>query len=385
MKACKQLFDYGNATAYSEANPVSLPLCRAKLQSDLPYESLKSSALLEVERLNSIFNNLPVAVITLDKHGYVSFCNDMAVQYFDFQVVGTLWRTLIEHCFLQNTDNDELVLKDGRVVRLDTSPLDDKCGQVLIFSDVTRDIDIKKIRDHYTKLSELGEMAASLAHQIRTPLAASMLFFSNIKKSLDISSASHSSLEKGMSGLRHIESMIKDMLMFSQSDKKNNEEFEISELINEIKQDADALMYDYNCDIEIHDQAVDLSIKGNRHSLRAAISNLIVNAAQACRTRADACHSGKKGSEVYKGIISLNISGSKCSNINSTANILIEDNGIGIDSSELERIKEPFYTTRSCGTGLGLSVVKSVVDNHGGSLNIESVVMKGTSITILLP
>ena len=78
--------------------------------------------------------------------------------------------------------------------------------------------ELKKTRERYARLVELGELSARMAHQIRTPLAASMLFLSSIKDSLDESSRQYKNLVRGIQGLRNIEYMIQDMLLFS-SDK----------------------------------------------------------------------------------------------------------------------------------------------------------------------
>jgi len=384
MNVCQKLCEHGGTTAYPEATPESSVRWNTKARSDTSCEYPNINVLHNVEHLNSIFNNLPVAVITLNEHGYVSFCNEVAIQFFDFQLIGKLWRTIIERCFIQGEDNDELVLNDGRIVRLDTSPLDDKCGQVLVFSDITKDRDIKNIRDHYSRLSDLGEMAATLAHQIRTPLAASMLFFSNIKKSLE-SDSSSKSFDKGMSGLRHIETLIKDMLIFSSGNKINNEEVMISDLVDDLNQDVIVLIKEYECEIKINDKTSGASIYGNRHALRAAISNLIVNSAQACNKKSGIDSVEPRENKSYKARVNVYITEEFFDKETKSINVLVKDNGIGICSNKINSIKEPFYTTKTDGTGLGLAVTRSVIENHGGSIKVDSTVMIGTSIDLMIP
>jgi len=383
MKACQQLDEHDSAVGTVDAVTENIPsplLWPIHGQSGQVDHGVKSDAVIQSEYLGNIFNNLPVAVITLDNHGYVRFCNDMAMQFFNVSVIGQLWRSVIEQCFLQQENTDELVLSSGRIVRLETSPLDNKCGQVLIFSDVTKDRDLKNIRDRYSRLSELGEMAASLAHQIRTPLAASMLFFSNIRKFLDTTTTSYASLEKGMTGLRHIESMIEDMLLFSKGGKKGDDKLSISDLVEELKQDAYLLTQEYNCVIDIHDRTGNKSISVNRHAIKAAISNLVVNAAQACKSRSDGCHESE-----YRGKVEVIIKELDYGSTVSSICIQVHDNGVGISKEQQADIKEPFYTTKPNGTGLGLAVTKLVVDSHAGEMEINSSVMTGTEICINLP
>ena len=389
MKACQLSHDLDSAlSAPNHAAIYTTPVsANPRLQndwSDSTYVGVRSDFRNEERDLNNILTSLPVAVITLDTYGHVSFCNDMAVKLFELPLEGQLWRNLIESCFAEQLNNDELVLRNGRIVKLDTSPLQHKCGQVLVFSDVTKDRDIKNIREHYARLAELGEMAASLAHQIRTPLAASMLFISNIRKSLNKTDSTYSSLEKGLSGLRHIGSMIEDMLLFSKGGRKGNDILKIENLVEELEQETVVLINEYGCEINIYNKTEDKCISVNRHAVKSAISNIIVNAAQACKCFEDKINSESDIVDAYESKVIIEIN-NKNNNECSPVVITVSDNGIGISDEMLARIKEPFYTTKSNGTGLGLAVTKSVIEAHGGVMNIKSTVMKGTVVEIILP
>ena len=338
------------------------------------------AASYEPEYLNAVLMNLPIAVITLNQYGYISFCNDMAARLFECKLVNQLWRNIVEYYIGPLLDGDELALSNGRLVKLITGPLNNKCGQILIFVDITKDRNIKNLRDHYSRLTELGEMAARLAHQLRTPLSSSMLYLSNLKKSIDSSAAEYSSLEKGLSGLKQIASMIDDMLIFSKKSVKGDECYETTSLVQDIEVHTYSLTSNYECDVQIESQTNCKSIKVNRNALKAAITNLIKNACQACSERKKIMHRENDNFEEYTGKVEVSIS-----EYNESVHIKVSDNGKGMHEDVLSRIQEPFYTTRSDGTGLGFSVVKSVIEAHGGSVKVESSVMQGTEITLSLP
>jgi two-component system sensor histidine kinase FlrB len=264
---------------------------------------------------------------------------------------------------------------------LETQPMSDKRGQVLVFHDVSKSNNLKQIRERYARLATLGELAARLAHQIRTPLGASMLFFSNIKNSLESSSREYKYLEKGMQGLRHIEAMIADMLMFTTNTREVSDKVHVSDIIYALENEKEVLSQQYHCEI-IFDYKDDISdIRGNLYAIKSAIGNLIDNAAQACKAKneqyilEDRPYSGKVRVLLTK--MSENDDYSVC--------IQVTDNGVGIDEDNLIKLAKPFYTTKSNGTGLGLAVVKSVVDSHAGDFQVNSTIGEGTEVTIRLP
>ena len=99
--------------------------------------------------------------------------------------------------------------------------------------------------------------------------------------------------------------------------------------------------------------------------MKQVISNLMLNAAHACQ---------------HSGDVSCRIS-----RLESSVRLVIEDSGVGMPSDVLSRVFEPFYTTKSRGTGLGLPICQRIVEAHNGTLEIRSEVGKGTRVSIELP
>lgn len=375
MKAYQYLYDHpAQVHQAGLLQPIAAPTasCTELHQSDATQVTNKDSVSRE-EYLTNVSNNLPIAVVTLNNEGYVEYCNEKALNIFGATIIGQLWRKVIELYVVAGPNDDEVVLRDGRILYLETCPLADKKGQILTFNDITRASDLKNIRNQHLRLAELGEMAAALAHQIRTPLAASMLFFSNIKKTLNKSSQSYSSLEKGLYELKHIGAMVEDMLMFSKDGKKGDDKLTTKELVADLIFNADSLMQEYGCEIIVADKAKDKEIILNRHGIKSAISNILVNSAQACKARQN------NSAEEYKPIIKIEVNDYKYSLM-----ITVEDNGIGVEDDYINHIKEPFFTTKTNGTGLGLSVAKSVIESHGGVLDIRSSINEWTIVKIFL-
>ena len=123
------------------------------------------------KRHRVVLNALPAGVIVLDGAGVVQECNPAAVELLGEPLFGQRWRDIIARAFApQADDGHDVSLHDGRRVNLATTPLGDEPGQVVSLTDVTRARTLQDKLSQFERLSALGEMAAGLAHQLRTPL-----------------------------------------------------------------------------------------------------------------------------------------------------------------------------------------------------------------------
>lgn len=327
-----------------------------------------------------ILDCMPAAIVAVDRYGYVCYFNNKAQEYIGAITLGEEWRKIIERSFKESSSGDEVLTTRGFLLSLETGPMPEKKGQIIIFHDVSRTAEMKRARERFSRLAELGQLSARMAHQIRTPLAASMLFLSNIKDSLDASSRQYNNLIKGIEGLKTIESMIADMLLFSSDKCGSGEKLYVSNLIYALENEIELLRQQYGCDISINCDEALTEINGNLYALKSIISNILENSAQACMARMESV-SGKDNK--YHGNITVQIF--LCEKQGFTVGIKIADNGAGIAMENMKKIMEPFYTTKQTGTGLGLAVVKSVVDAHGGEIEVHSVPGSGTQTQIFLP
>ena len=157
-----------------------LSLVRETAQSQQQeLDSLRQQA----SRLNHLLQVMPAGVIVLDGKGYVRQANEQASLLLGEPLEGELWRTIIARSFKPRADDGhEVSLFDGRRVKLSITPLVNEPGQLIVLTDLTETRQLQARLSHLQRLSSLGKMVASLAHQIRTPLSAAMLYAANLTR-----------------------------------------------------------------------------------------------------------------------------------------------------------------------------------------------------------
>jgi two-component system sensor histidine kinase FlrB len=172
----------------------------------------------EVSQLYAIFTALPTGVLLLDGEGLITRANPAALALLGEPLEGLSWRQIIARCFEpREDDGHEISLRDGRRVQLSTQPLPDQPGQLVFITDLTETRQLQDRVNHMKRLSALGNMAASLAHQIRTPLSAAMLYAANLaNRTLKPESRSQFQ-QKLMARLQDLEKQINDILLFARN------------------------------------------------------------------------------------------------------------------------------------------------------------------------
>lgn len=332
---------------------------------------------VEIEQLCNLFAELPVAIIVINPNGIVSRANESAIAMLELQPVGVSWREIIEQCFKCHLDMGELAqLKNGRTIDIKTQPLSDHSGQVVLLSDITKQQYYQKIKERQQRLTLLGEMVASLAHQLRTPLSSSLLYLSQIENKTGSISGIMETVSKTKSSLHHLNRIIKDMILFAGGSQVDHKKIILEELINNIISDVSDLKDQTCVDLTISNISNVETLNGNPDAIRMMLVNFLVNSIQACK---DKEYVGQKAQ--VNVIIRSNISNNKLK----TIEFFIQDNGIGINQSNLDKIETPFFTTKKTGTGLGLSVARTIIESHQGSLSIKSMVNTGTEIRVAIP
>lgn len=234
----------------------------------------------------------------------------------------------------------------------------------MFINDLTETRKLQDRVNHMKRLSALGNMAASLAHQIRTPLSAAMLYGANLaNRTLKPESRSQFQ-QKLMDRLKDLEKQINDILLFARNgDNQVVTPISVQGLMAEVQAGAEAFCLQQGCELHIQAPEPDLCLLANSNALSGAINNLIANAQQA-------------------GADSLLVSAVRSG---TRVEMRVIDNGKGIPSHQLGQVFEPFFTTRSQGTGLGLAVVQSVVRAHQGEVSVASVPGEGTCFTLSFP
>lgn len=196
------------------------------------------------------------------------------------------------------------------------------------------------------KLAMLGETAAGIAHEVRNPLGAMKLFVSLLQRDLadrpeSVKILSH--IDQNICTLNHV---VSNILQFA---KKQNVSFSpvnvhsiLSEQIEHFKLGPASSIFSVSLVGEPF-------LMGNEHALRQVFYNLLLNAQQATR---------------YQGQIWVSAN----RETGGSLKIVVRDSGPGIESAVMEKVFDPFVTTKNEGTGLGLAVVRQIVEDHGGTI-----------------
>jgi two-component system sensor histidine kinase FlrB len=303
--------------------------------------------------------------------GRIEESNPAAVELLHEPLEGELWRDIIHRSFEPGSQTgQEARLQDGRTVSISTCPRGDEPGQIILLMDVTETHFLQQALSRHQRLSAMGEMSAKLAHQIRTPLASALLYTSNMSKGTLKAEEREKFINKTLSRLQHMENVVEDMLSFSRVGELGHDLISLSDLLEELKQAMETHLDADGCHLALEDINDKIVLSANRDALLGVLQNLITNAIQACGENGELNLSVKCVDQTH-GIPSIDI--------------ILSDNGPGIPSDVLNSIFDPFFTTRAKGTGLGLSVAKAVVENHGGSIWVESSGENGTTFIIRLP
>uniref|UniRef100_A0A7V0Z6A0 histidine kinase n=1 Tax=candidate division WOR-3 bacterium TaxID=2052148 RepID=A0A7V0Z6A0_UNCW3 len=260
-----------------------------------------------------------------------------------------------------------------KIVRYTTYPLSDInkkfMGTISVLHDVTEIRRQEKEQKAKERLSFLGNLVANFAHEIKNPLNGLAIAAQRLQREFPLQNEQYSKLTSAI--IKEIDSMtriLNDFLSLVRPQIKESHEFDLSQLIEEmgvlIREQAKQKNIKFNTDIE-----KGVVIKGNMEDLRRAFLNLLLNAMEA--VSAQAGHDSEIGISLKKDRDNITIK--------------VYDNGQGIPASALKKIFEPYFTTKKGGTGLGLFIAHKIINEHNGTIDVQSSKEKGTVFTIVLP
>lgn len=261
-------------------------------------------------------------------------------------------------------------------VSQNTYPIKNKKGSIIGIEGIIRDItDKKKIEEQIRRserLASIGELAASIAHEIRNPLGAISNSVCMLKRDLVLKDDDQRLFEMVVEETDRLNSIITNFLTFAHPAEYLFLKSDIIEIIDET-------LFLLQQDVRFNDEIKITKVYENnipwiyldQNWIRKVFWNLLVNSIDAM----------PKGGQIF-----IRVRRPKISINNDGIEIVVADNGKGIIPENIKKIFEPFFTTKkSKGTGLGLSIVHRIVDNHGGVIDVKSKRNKGTVFTIRLP
>jgi len=343
--------------------------------------------------LTRILESLPCGVLVLDTAGEVTLCNPMAAR-----ILGQsgkvrkkagrpkCWNAAVRKYLgayaARETGNSEVEIPfvsagKMRVLAAASTPLKKasgaKAGALHIIRDITEIKAMEAQTQRRDRLAAMGEMAVELAHEIRNPLGSIELFASLLEKELPRGSDTQRWTENIRIGSRSLNNIVSNMLQFANPLAPKFQLLDLHELIREILDFAEPILKQRDVCVVTRMGAKESTVSGDRELLKQTILNLVLNSLQAMPAKGSLTVGTRDVSTLPGGALWHGIE------------MLVQDTGLGIPPENLGRIFDPFFTTNKNGTGLGLSVVHQIIEQHSGFIQVASEVNKGTTFTIALP
>lgn len=301
---------------------------------------------------------LPGGVVLIQADGRVSDCNTQALDMLGAPLLFERWEEVIHRAFYPRADDGhDVSLRDGRKVRIAFQPLPAGEGQLVQLLDVTESRIWQEQVAHQQRVHALGRMAASLAHQLRTPLSTATLYAAHLRNP-EVSEVHRLRFADQLAQqLQVMEAQIRSLLLLAKRELPLTDRINVREWSASWQQ---RLQHQPNKQVRLvldhHDDVPE--IIGHRLALDEAIQNLLRNAEEASSPGVPILlEFGWQHGRLW---------------------VSVKDHGTGMDESTRLSIESPFFTTKANGTGLGLALVRMIVEAHLGTLVIESELGKGS-------
>ncbi len=333
-----------------------------------------------------LVSTLPVGLIATDASGTIQICNDAGQELLELSegdVTGKMPLDCLNHQVarafagssvgsVSNQDKEiEIISKAGekRTLHLASKGVFGKdgsfVGEVLLIGDLTELKYLEKELQRNERMAALGKMAAGVAHELRNPLSSIKGLSVLLKSMLGNNDKGVDTAELLVKEVERLNRSIGELLDYTKPANLDKEEASIVEILEKTKSliEIDAKVYGVEIILVVKEELP--LVKIDKDKINQLFLNLFLNSLQAM------VHGGR-----------LEVVASK---ENSSICVDVKDNGIGIEPEYLNRVLDPYFTTKSDGTGLGLSMSSKIVEEHGGQLVISSRVGEYTNIRVTLP
>lgn len=238
--------------------------------------------------------------------------------------------------------------------------------------DVTERIASARRELEQERLVVIGRMATVFAHEIRNSLSSIKVNVRILQRKLDLVENDTRRMEIILRDIDKLDKLLQDTLLFSRPLEISPRRYDVNELVTKAVHRFDDLLHAAGISVEIKLDDTLPELEVDNSSMEIVFDNLIGNAIEALSESLD-----KK--------ITISTHFRQNCGENEMVEMVVIDSGCGLSEAELEQIFQPFYTTRKNGIGLGLSIVVRVIEQHGGSIEVESKVNRGTIFRVTLP
>lgn len=344
--------------------------------------------LREEEKLQQVIDATPISMVSVDHAGNITSINDTMMNlvktkdpdltkqdvlgYPVTMFVDIMGQDYINYRIVQALQGkklgNELIRIGTHNYYISTSPLTNThtgaiIGAVLAFQDVTELARLRSELENVERLSLVGQMAASITHEIRNPMAVVRGFLQLMKEKSPEALDHYYRIV--MEELDRANGIINDFLSLAQNRIAEKEQWHLHTIISDLSPLlwADANLRGQTIELILDEKVPELSL--NAKEIKQLVLNLSRNGMEAME---------EKGQLTIETRLN-----------DSFVELIIKDTGMGIAKSRQERLFEPFFTTKAKGTGLGLALCLSIVERHHGKISVESEEGKGTAFTIQFP
>lgn len=344
--------------------------------------------------LNSILESMDNGVVGIDIMGNITHFNRAASEITGYNVEDVLDKPYIDS-FRNSTDGEPAlvtVLRTGREMKrgekviwhrdshpvpvsYQTAILEDRdgsrIGAVEIFSDISLIKALEKEMQQARTMAALGEMSATVAHEIRNPLGAMGMWASLLERDLEPGDQRRKTLGKIIEGLSKLNKIVSNLLVYTRPVKAEFRKVQLEAVLEEIVDFVQIEIERLGQKIIVKKNWMDekTHVLADPEKIGQVMMNLCLNAVQAMPDGGELNVIIEKKKPKTSGFVCFSV----C------------DTGSGIAKEDISKIFDPFYTTKENGTGLGLAIVKKFVETHSGYIDVKSTLQKGTSVQVFLP
>jgi signal transduction histidine kinase len=246
-------------------------------------------------------------------------------------------------------------------------------GATMFFKDLTRVEQLEERERLRDRLAAVGEMAAVIAHEVKNPLAGIEVMAGLLRRKISDAPEAQAALTDIINEAKMANAIVQEVLDFVRPIRLHMEHTGIADAVHSAVQLADTQARRGDVTVEIAVPAGLPLIQGDQHQLAQLFTNLLANAYEAMGGRGNVAISawtmrlddGADGREAVQ--------------------VEVADDGPGMPQDVADRVFDPFYTTKAKGSGLGLSIVRKIVDAHDGQIDLKTAPGRGTTIRVTLP
>jgi signal transduction histidine kinase len=327
-------------------------------------------ALAEAEKhkdfLNAVLYNLEEAIIVIDPQERITMMNrsgEGLLGVSSKDVTGAAFGSLALTILREGSDTFLLAKGNRYSIILSTSSVVDSAGsvrgRVILMKDITRLRQLEIHHERNQRLIAMGEMAAKIVHELRNPLCSIELFASMLES--ELTDPAHRDLARGIStGIGNLNAILTNMLFFARPHTPSMKMISLNRVVEESLAILSPLMETRH--VKIRKSIIEGVVRGDAELLKQVFVNIFMNAAQ---------------SMPEGGTIEVSMHADRDALV-----VVVRDMGIGIPPEHLEKIFDPFFSTKDNGTGLGLAISSKIMQAHNGRIRVESESGKGSTFSL---